>query len=62
MLAEFRKHEPEDKQQVNILNSHEVEYWIAKFGVTVEALRNAVHKVGTVADDVERELKRKRAV
>jgi hypothetical protein len=61
MLVEYRnQNEPEDKYQVNILNNHEVEYWTSKFGVTAEALRNAVHKVGTVAEDVERELKRKR--
>ena len=60
MLAEFRKHEPEDIKQVNILNGHEVEYWTAKFGVTAEALRNAVHKEGTEAEDVERELRRRK--
>jgi hypothetical protein len=37
---------------VNIAEYYEVEYWTARFGVSVERLKTAVKAVGTSAEDV----------
>jgi hypothetical protein len=49
---------PADAQRVNMGEDYEVRYWTAKWHVTAEQLRAAVDKVGVMADDVERELRR----
>jgi hypothetical protein len=49
---------PADAQRVNMGEDYEVRYWTDKWKVTPEQLRDAVDKVGVMADDVERELRR----
>ena len=46
----------QDRKRINLNQDYEVRDWAAKFGVTEERLRDAVHAVGNTADDVEREL------
>jgi len=43
---------PRDAQRVNVSQEHELRYWTEKFGVSAEALRDAVKQVGEVAEDV----------
>jgi Protein of unknown function (DUF3606). len=47
-----------DRLRVNVNEKYEVEYWTNKWGVTHQQLSAAVAKVGVMADDVERELKK----
>lgn len=47
-----------DRQRVNVNEDYELRDWAAKWGVSEQRVRDAVSKVGTIADDVERELKR----
>ena len=49
----------QDAKRINIHEDYEVRYWTKRFGVTPEQLKAAVHKVGVMVDDVERELKHK---
>ena len=48
-----------DAKRINIHEDYEVRYWTKRFDVTPEQLKAAVHKVGVMVDDVERELKHK---
>ena len=50
---------PADRARVNVNEDYEVRYWCGKFGCTEAQLRAAVRAVGVMADDVERELKKK---
>ena len=43
---------PQDAQRVNIGQPHELRYWSEKFGVSAEALREAVTQVGPMVEDV----------
>lgn len=45
-----------DRSRINLSEDYEVRDWAAKFGVTQEALRRAVERVGPMAEDVKREL------
>lgn len=45
-----------DRQLVSLTEDYEVRDWAARFGVTEQALRAAVGRVGNKADDVQREL------
>ena len=47
------------RARVNVGEDYEVRYWTNKWNVTPEQLRAAVDKVGVMADDVERELRRR---
>ncbi len=49
---------PADAKRVNIHEDYEVRYWTKKFGCTKEQLVAAVQKVGVMADDVEKALKK----
>ena len=44
-----------DRKRINIHEDHELRYWSQKFGVLHDQLKNAVNKVGVMADDVARE-------
>lgn len=44
------------RHRIDVSYHDEVRYWASKFGVTPEALRCAVLRVGVMADDVERDL------
>jgi len=45
-----------DRQRINTGEEYELRDWSKKFGVTPEQLKDAVKKVGPMADDVKREL------
>lgn len=49
---------PADRKRINIHEEYELRDWSEKFGVTSEVLKQVVEKVGVMADDVERELKK----
>jgi hypothetical protein len=46
-----------DRQRISLSEDYEVRDWAEKFGVSQGRLRQAVAKVGNMADDVERELR-----
>ena len=46
-----------DRQRISLAEDYEVRDWATRFGVSEDALREAVAKVGHMADDVERELR-----
>lgn len=48
----------QDRKRVNLEQDYEVRDWSDRFGVSEARLREAVGKVGNMADDVERELRR----
>lgn len=54
----LKKRGPQDRARVNVNESWEVDYWCDRFGVTPARLRQAVKKVGPMAKDVRRELKK----
>lgn len=46
-----------DRSRINTSEDYEVQDWADKFGVSKDALREAVERVGPMAADVERDLK-----
>lgn len=50
----------QDRNLISLSEDYEVRDWAKKFGVTEDALRAAVGRVGNKADDVEADLKSKR--
>jgi Protein of unknown function (DUF3606) len=46
----------EDRRRIDLSQDYELRYWCDKFGVSKDELKAAVQKVGTMADDVAREL------
>ena len=50
---------PQDAKRINVNEDYELRDWSKKFGVSPEQLKDAVKKVGTSADAVERHLKGK---
>jgi hypothetical protein len=50
-----------DRQRISLSQPHEVRDWARKFGVSEEELKQAVAQVGNQADDVERQLRGRRA-
>ena len=48
-----------DRSLVNLQEDYELDYWTKKFGVSREALSDAVKAVGSSADRIEAFLKRK---
>ena len=46
----------QDRKRISPSNDYEVRDWSEKFGVTPDRLREAVGKVGSQAEDIEREL------
>jgi hypothetical protein len=58
MSDDKTKKGPQDRLRINVTEKYEVQYWTDKFGVTSDQLRNAVQKVGVMAADVEKELKK----
>lgn len=48
-----------DRQRIDVNEGYELRDWSKKFGVTPDELKAAVKKVGVMADDVEKELKKK---
>lgn len=46
-----------DSQRINVHEEHELRYWTKTLGVTAEALREAVARVGSSAEKVREALK-----
>lgn len=46
----------QDRELISLSEDYEVRDWADKFGVTEQALRDAVARVGNRAEDVQREL------
>lgn len=57
MADNTRDRGPEDGKRVNVNQDWEVKWWCTKFGCTEQQLRDAVRKVGVMADDVGRQLR-----
>jgi hypothetical protein len=49
----------QDRLRINVNEDYELRDWSKKFGVSPEQLKAAVKKVGVMAADVEKELKKK---
>ncbi|MDQ2765484.1 MAG: DUF3606 domain-containing protein [Pseudomonadota bacterium] len=49
---------PQDASRIALGEDYEVRYWTNKFGVSADALHDAVAAVGKSADVVERYLKK----
>ncbi|NII53656.1 DUF3606 domain-containing protein [Luteibacter sp. SG786] len=49
-----------DRSRINVNEDYEVRYWTKEFGISEDALRDAVKRVGPMVDDVRAELRRKR--
>jgi hypothetical protein len=49
----------EDHERVTLKDAQQILYWCKRFGCTPDQLVAAVRNGGVVADDVERELKRR---
>ena len=47
-----------DRERINVHEDYELRDWSQKFKVTPEELKRAVAKVGVMAKDVEKELKK----
>jgi hypothetical protein len=57
MSDDTSKRGPRDSSRINMNENYEVRYWTDKFGVTAEQLAKAVQRAGSMANDVEAELK-----
>ncbi|WP_036114449.1 MULTISPECIES: DUF3606 domain-containing protein [Luteibacter] len=49
---------PADAQRINVNEDYEVRYWTETLGVSEEKLREIVKKVGVMAADVRKELRK----
>lgn len=58
MSDDLNKQGKADRDRINVNEDHELRYWTQTLGVSPEALRNAVKKVGPMAKDVRSELGR----
>ena len=47
-----------DRERINVNEDYELRDWSEKFGVTPDELKTAVKKVGPMADDVRKELRK----
>lgn len=56
MADDLQNRGPADRARVNIHEDHELRYWTEKFGVTENALKAAVDRVGPMAADVAKAL------
>ena len=56
MPDDLKRRQPEDPQRININQDWEVDYWSKKLGCTKAELIAAVQKVGTMVEDVKKEL------
>ncbi len=45
-----------DRDRINLSEDYEVNYWTHKFGISADALRQAVKQAGPVAKDVAKQL------
>ena len=58
MSDDKTKRGPQDRSKINVHEKYELDYWSRKFRVTPDELRDAVKRVGTSLEAIERELLR----
>jgi hypothetical protein len=58
MADDRSKRGPQDRDRINVHEEWEANYWSKKFGVSKQRLQEAVQKVGVMAKDVEKYLKK----
>lgn len=51
---------PADAKRINVHEDYELAYWTKALGVSADTLREAVKRVGVMAEDVKAELRRKK--
>jgi len=56
MSDDLKNRGPADRSRVNVHEEWERRWWCEHYGVGEEKLREAVKKVGVMADDVKKEL------
>jgi hypothetical protein len=56
MADDLTNRGPADRARINVHEPHEVSYWTKALGVTEEKLKDAVKRVGVMADAVKRDL------
>jgi len=61
MAAERSKSVQADRTQINVNDAHDVRYWSEALGVTHDMLHDLVRHAGPEIDDVDDELRRRRA-
>jgi hypothetical protein len=59
-MSDDRSKTVADRKRINIHEDHELRSWSKKFGVSPNELKRAMSKVGVMADDVARELRKSR--
>ena len=57
-MADDKSQTAQDRHFINVNERYEVEHWSKKFGVTEEALRQAVQAAGTSVKAVEEHLRK----
>jgi Protein of unknown function (DUF3606) len=55
-MADDKTKTAQDGRRIDVHQDYELRYWSGKFGVSEDQIKAAVQKVGTMADDVAREL------
>ena len=58
MSDDKTKRDRQDRRKINVHEKYELDYWSKKFRVTPDELRDAVKRVGTALEAIERELQR----
>jgi Protein of unknown function (DUF3606) len=56
MADDLSNRGPADRARINVHEPHEVKYWTKALGVSEEKLKDAVAKVGVMADAVRKHL------
>jgi len=56
MADDKTKSGAQDRDRISVNEDYELRDWSKKFGVTPDELKQAVKKVGPMADDVKKEL------
>ena len=56
MAADLQKRGPADRSRVNLNEPWEIEWWSKKWNILSETLREAVRRVGVMAENVAKHL------
>ena len=59
-MSYFLRHMPYDLTHVNVNHYYDLQYWMNRFSVTEDKLREALKEVGPVTADIEEYLVQKR--
>jgi Protein of unknown function (DUF3606) len=55
-MADDKTKIAQDRRRIDVHQDYELDYWTQKFGVSKDELKAAVQRVGTMSDDVARDL------